>query len=446
MHPLEKRILLPEDLKPITSLQDYAARGGIKGLKKSREMSSEELIELVKQSGLRGRGGAGFPIAIKWTTVYNDPSNYKYIVCNGAEGEPGTYKDRYTIEKNPYQLLEGMLISAHAVKAHKAIICTKEKYTPIVKRISEAIAEFEQAKLIPEGYIELVLGPNEYLLGEEKAMLEVIDGRDPMPRNFPPFLVGARYTPTENNPTVVNNAETMAHLAHILRNGVEWFKSLGTDDTAGTITLSLCGDVKRPGMYEVETGLTVREALYDLAGGPVGKHPFKAMFSGVANRVMTPDLFDTKIDFGSMRAVGCGLGSGGFIVYDESRCMVAVTRLFLHFLAASSCGQCIPCNMGTRIMAGHLDNLEQGQGSMTDIEAIRLECGRCTNQTRCFLPTQAAVLCTSMLDKFPKEFESHAGNACSFPKEELILPKLESFDEETGQFTYEGKPLLVEQF
>ena len=259
-----------------------------------------------------------------------------------------------------------------------------------------------------------------------------------MPRNFPPFLVGARYTPTENNPTVVNNAETMAHLTYILRNGIEWFRSLGTEDTPGTITLSVCGDVKRPGMYEVEPGLTVRQVLYDLAGGSSGQHPFKAMFSGVANRVMTPDLFDTTIDFGSMRAVGCGLGSGGFIVYDESRCMVAVTQMFSHFLAKSSCGQCIPCNMGNNIIAEHLDNLEDGPGTLADIEAIRLECGRCTSQTRCFLPTQTSVLCTSMLDKFPEEFAAHAGQSCGHTKEKLNLPKLEYFDEETGRFIYEG--------
>ena len=436
MLELEKRVLLPEDLKPIQSLAEYKKRGGIKGLQKARKMSAEKLIAEVKASGFRGRGGAGFPMAIKWDTVSKDACPTKYVVCNFSEGEPGTYKDRYIVSKNPYQLIEGMLIASHAIGAYKAIIGIKEKYELQIDRLRKAIKAFEVAKLVKKDFFEIVLAPNVYLFGEEKALLEVIDGRTAMPRNFPPFLIGARYTPTSSNPTVVNNAESMCHLPHILAKGAEWYHTLGTEDTHGTITITLSGDVKRPGMYEVEAGLTMRQMLYDLGGGPAGDKPFKAVFSGVANAVATPEVFDTAMNFNSMRASGIGLGSAGFIVYDESQCMVKVALTFSRFLAISSCGQCNPCNMGLRTITERLDNLEYGKGSQKDIDRILLECGRCTTQTRCFLPTQESVLISSLIKKFPKEFESHIGDKCCDAKD-VILPKLKFFDEEKSQFIYD---------
>lgn len=441
MHPLETRVLLPEDLKPINTLKEYKARGGLKGLLKARDMSRTDLINLVKQSGLRGRGGAGFPTAIKWTTVYNDPASKKYVVCNGAEGEPGTYKDRYMISKNPYQLIEGLLIAAYAVDAYQAVIGTKEKFTLQVNRIKEAIKDFEAEGLIQEGYVRLVLGPDDYLFGEEKALLEVIDGRGAMPRNFPPFLVGVDYKPHEPNPTVVNNAESLSHLPHILSKGVEWFRSNGFEDTPGTMIITLSGDVKRPGMYEVPLGLTVNELLYELGQGP-REYPFKAIFSGVANRVMTPDLFDTPMGFGTLRSKGVGLGSGGFIVYDESNCIVAIALMLSRFLADSSCGQCIPCNSGTRTVTNHLQKIEDGQGTQDDIDAIRSVLGRCTNQTRCFLPVQETQLVGSVLDAFEEEVKNHLNCSCPHPKE-LVLPKLKSYDEGACEFTYEAPKLFV---
>jgi NADH:ubiquinone oxidoreductase subunit F (NADH-binding) len=440
MHPLEKRILLPQDLKPLNSLAEYKAQGGLLGLEKARGMTPKELIAEVKKANLRGRGGAGFPMAIKWETVSSAPDSKKYVVCNFAEGEPGTYKDRYLISKNPYLVLEGMLISAHAIGATQAIICTKEKFKKIVPRLQGALKEFEDAGIAPKGFLKLVLGPDNYLLGEEKGLLEVIDGRTPMPRLFPPFLVGVYWTPTETNPTVVNNAESMSHLPHILSKGADWFRSTGTADTPGTVIFSLSGDVKKPGMYEVPTGLTVRQLLYELGGGPAGNKPIRAVFSGVANRVMTPDQFDLKIDFGTLRAAGVGLGSAGFMVYDESRCMVEAAWMFAKFLAVSSCGQCVPCNMGTRVIAGHLYNLQFEKASTEDIDAIMAEAGRCTSQTRCFLPTQTSVLITSLIKKFPEEFQYHARHGCTYTTR-LSIPKIESFDEETGQFTMEANPI-----
>jgi len=438
MHPLERRVLLPEDLKPITSLDDYKKQGGLKGLEKARTMSSEAIIEEVKNSGLRGRGGAGFPAAIKWQTVHENPEATKYVVCNFAEGEPGTYKDRYLVSKNPYLVFEGMLIVAQAVSAKETIIATKTKFKPTVERLKKAIAEIEEASLCKKGYIRLVLGPDEYLFGEEKALLEVIDGREAMPRLFPPYMVGVAITPTENNPAVVNNFETMSHVAQILANGADNFKQNGTEDTPGTGIISLSGDVKKPGMYEVSFGLTIREMLYELGGGPASEHAFKAIFSGVSNRVLTPDQFDLVMDFGTLRAAGVGFGSGGFMVYDESRSMVQVAWMFSHFLAKSSCGQCIPCNMGTRDITEHLARLNEGQGTQNDVDEILAISSRCTNQARCFLPVQESILVPSLIEKFEDEFKNTTGNGKY--KRDIIIPKLESFDELQGQFAYEKNP------
>ena len=444
MHPLERRVLLPEDLKPLNSLNEYKAQGGLKGLERALSLSPQQVIAEVKKSNLRGRGGAGFPTGIKWETVYNAPDPVKYVVCNFAEGEPGTYKDRYLIEKNPYAVFEGMLITAYAIGAKQAIIGTKEKFKRIVPRIQKALEELEQAGVVKKGYVRIVLGPDEYLFGEEKGLLEVIDGRPAMPRFFPPFMVGVNIGPGENNPAVVNNAESMSHVAHILAKGADWFRSNGTQDTPGTMILTLTGDVKRPGMYEVSLGLTVRQLLYDLGGGPAADKPFRAVFSGVANRVMTPDQFDLKMDFGTLRAAGVGLGSGGFMVYDESRCIVDLALMFSRFLAAGSCGQCVPCKMGCQIITEHLYHLATGAGSKEDINDIVTETGRCTNQTRCFLPTQEAILITSCLKKFPKEFEYHANHPCNY-NSRLILPKIEYFDDATQQFTFEKDPIEFRQ-
>lgn len=438
----ETRILLPEDLKPLNSLAEYEARGGLAGLKKASVMPRAQIIAEVKKSGLRGRGGAGFPTAIKWESTVNDPSPTKYLVCNFAEGEPGTYKDRYLISKNPYQLIEGLLIAAYVIEAKQAFIGVKEKFTVQVNRLRQAIREMEAAKIMQPGYVEVVLGPDDYLFGEEKALLEVVDGRGALPRNMPPFLYGVRCTPTEYNPTVVNNAESLSHLPQILSKGADWFRLRGTADTPGTMIFTLSGDVKRPGMYELPMGTTLRQLLDEVGGGPAAEYPFKAVFSGVANTVITPDIFDTPLDFGSMRAKGSGVGSGGFIVYDARHCMVKIARMLSQFLAVSSCGQCVPCNLGCRVITRHLNRIEDGIGSQDDINAIFAECGRCTNQTRCFLPTQESKMISSIIQKFPEEFRVHLGRTCS-DYNELVLPKIEYFDETTRRFTYEKPKVEV---
>ena len=443
MLPQEKRILLPQDLTPVKTLEEYRGIGGLQGLAKARSLGPQQVIDLVKQSGLRGRGGAGFPTGVKWQTVFDDPSSTKYVVCNAAEGEPGTYKDRYLLGKNPYWVLEGMLIAAHAMSAPAAVIGTKKKFTLPVEHLQKAVAELEAAGVAPRGFLEIVLGPDDYLFGEEKALLEVIDGYDAIPRNFPPFFVGIRATPAERNPALVNNAESMSHLPNIFAKGPEWFRSIGTKDTPGTMMITLSGDVKRPGIYELPTGLTLRQLLNDIGGGPVGDQPFKAVFSGVSNAVILPKSFDTVMDFGSLRAAGAGLGSGGFMVYDASHCMVKIALMFSSFLAESSCGQCVPCKRGCRIITGHLDDLECNRGSQENIDDIFYESRHCTDQTRCFLPQQEAKVITSIIQAFPEDFRRHAqGQPCPLTRQP-VLPKIESFNEATSGFVYEKKQPVV---
>ncbi len=437
MHPLECRRLLPQDLKPLT-VSGYISQGGGLAIKKALSMAPADIIEELKKANLRGRGGAGFPTAIKWGGVRNEPCPTKYVVCNFSEGEPGTYKDRYNILKNPYHLLEGIAIAIHAIGAKEAYIGIKKKYKPQIHRLFSARKEMENSGIIQSGVIKIHLGQDEYLYGEEKGLIESIDGNFPMPRNIPPYIQGVNFTPNSPNPTCVNNVESFCQVTHIMDKGANWFKSVGSEDTPGTVMCTVCGDIKQPGVYELAAGkVTLKQLLYDIAQGPVGQSPLKAVFSGVASGVVTPERFDTPLDFGSLKKVGGGLGSGGFIVYDQNACMVQAALKFSNFLAKSSCGQCVPCNWGTVHITEYLKKIEFGRGCQDDIEAILEICGCCTNQTRCFLPTQESILISSIIKAFPGEFKAHIEGQRPSQERDLVLPKLHDYNEETFTFSYD---------
>jgi NADH-quinone oxidoreductase subunit F len=345
-------ILLLDD--PIRSLDDYIEGGGGRGLATALERAPEDVIEEVRRSGLRGRGGAGFPTGIKWRTVREDPCPTKYLVCNAAEGEPGTFKDRWLLRMNPYQVLEGLAIAAHAVGAKAAYLGIKAGFQREGERLEQAMREMGDRDLLGPIPIELVPGPDEYLFGEEKALLEVIEGNLPLPRIVPPWMEGLFREPGSPNPTAVNNAETLANVPHIIREGAGWFRSFGTEDSPGTMLFTLTGDVRHSGVYELPLGLTLRELVYGLGGGPPEGRELKAVFPGASSTVISPEQLDTPLGFDPMRAVGTALGSGGFVVYD-SACIVRATLSFSRFLYVESCAQCPACKHGTGAITGLLE-------------------------------------------------------------------------------------------
>jgi NADH-quinone oxidoreductase subunit F len=432
--------LLP--LKPIASLDEYIASGGGSALNKALGMTQEELITAVVNSGLRGRGGAGFPTGKKWKTVTDDPCPVKYFVCNAAEGEPGTFKDRMLMRRNPYQLLEGIAIGAHAIGARGAYIGMKRSFEKEYSALSRALQEMSGAQMLGSIPITIVRGPEDYLLGEEKALLEVIEGGLAMPREaeYPPYVKGLFVTnPLQLNPAVMNNAETLSNIPRIVLHGADEFRTAGTENSPGTMVFTVSGDVQKPGVYELPLGTTLRELLMKHGGGPLAGRTIKAVFSGVSNAVILPEQLDTPLDFDSMKAIGSGLGSGGFIVYDNTTCMVKVAHTFSRFLWLESCNQCSACKQGTDRSTIHLKMLIDGEGKDDTVDQIIAGAVMAPQGNRCFLPVEHQQLQLSILKSFTAEFAAHLQHGCENHRE-APLPKLEDFDEATHQFSYsEGR-------
>jgi len=429
-------VLLPE--KPITSVDAYFADGGGQALDKALKMPREQIIAEVKKSGLRGRGGGGFPTGLKWAGVAHDPCPTKYVVCNGSEGEPGSFKDHMLMRKNPYQLLEGIAITAYAIGAQKAFLGIKASSQREVNTVQRALDEMSKRETLGPTPIELVLGPEDYLFGEEKALLEVVEGRDPLPREAdnPPYVKGLFITdPQEPNPTVVNNVETLSNVPHILRQGGAWFRAIGTPDSPGTMIFTVCEDVQRPGVYELPMGVPLRTLIYDCGGGPLPSRQFKGFFSGVANPVILPSGLDTPMDFNSMRAIGSGLGSGGFVAYDNFACMVRVAHMFAKFLWLESCNQCWSCKLGTNRSMTYLQRLIEGVGDEMDVELAIQGAMMAPHGNRCYLPVEHSLSCPSIIRAFSNEFIAHYRRGCQGCRD-LVLPKIHDFDETKNVFTY----------
>jgi NADH-quinone oxidoreductase subunit F len=421
--------------EPVGTLSDYLAIGGGDGLAAAREHGPEWVIDAVAASGLRGRGGAGFPTGTKWATVRKAASPTTYVVGNAAEGEPGTFKDRYLIRRNPYQVLEGLLIAALAVDAGRAFIVIKRRYREEIARLCGALDELRDADLLGPATVHIVLGPDAYLLGEEKATVEVIDGGAPLPRIFPPYQVGPFARRGCANPTAMNNVETLAHVPEILRRGPEWFRSSGTGDCPGTMVFTISGDVLRPTVAELPLGISLR-LLVDLVGGGVAAgRRVRAVIPGASGAILTEDQLDTPLDFDAMRAAGSELGSAGFVVYDDTACVVAATLAFSRFLAAESCAQCPACKQGIVSITECLERIERGDGSQRDIDTMVSKCGTVTGGQRCALPTGAAALVRSSLSHFAGEFDEHLRLPCPL-RHDLPVPMIADFDESTGQFRY----------
>lgn len=431
----ERRILTDET--PVTSLAEYRDRGGGKALDTALKSNPADVIAIIRNSGLRGRGGGGFPTSIKWDGLRRSDASRKFVCANGAEGEPGTFKDRYLMRHNPFQILEGLAIAAEIVSAERVFIVLKKSFTPEIAAVQHALDELKDVAAVA-GKIELVLGSDEYLLGEEKALLEVIEGGLPLPRLLPPYLhglfAGALGGP-EGNPTVVNNVETLAHVPQIITNGPDWFRGFGTQDTPGTMIFTISGDVNQPLVREFPLGVTLRELIYESAGGLGAGRSLKAIFSGVANAVITPEKLDIPLSFDRMKEAGSGLGSAGFIVYDDTACMVDVAYQFSKFLHVESCNQCPPCKMGSREITRDLRHLLDGEADSRVIDDILHIATWTPNGARCFLASEESIVVPSIVRAFLDDFGAHIEDRCQL-RHNLTLPKLVDFSESAG-FTYD---------
>ena len=428
------RLLPPE---AVTDLGEHLAAGGGAGLERALRLSPDEVIDEIEAAGLRGRGGAGFPTATKWRGVRStaaETNSRLDLVANAAEGEPGTYKDRTLLEQQPYAFLEGVCIALHASGARTAHIGIKEGFTAAVGRLSAALEQVREVGWPGADRISLVTGPDAYLFGEETGMLEVIEGNLPMPRIVKPFEAGLHATTSQPNPTIVNNVETLSHVARIMTNGSQWFRQAGTDDSPGTMVFTVVGDVANPGVYELALGTPLRTLLEDIAGA----EDVKAAFSGVSTAVITPDLLDTPLCFDRMSEAGVGLGSGGFIVYDASRSIVDVLHVLMNFLAVESCGQCNACKLGTGAMAEILAKIQRGEAEQTDLETLLKRSHTVTDQNRCYLPVGAQLMVGSTVERFVDEFVATVERGEPTPAD-LPTPLVEHIDEDTGAVTFPSR-------
>lgn len=417
---------------PLGSLDEYLATdvGGL-GLGRAVELGPAAVVDEVARAGLRGRGGGGFPTGRKWAGVRDQPGDRRYLVVNGAEGEPGTFKDRALLRANPYQVVEGAIIAAFAIGASEVFVGLKASFEAERAAVVRAVAEMQSAGICTDCRVTVVGGPGEYLFGEEKALLEVIEGKDPLPRLLPPYEhglfaggpqqgwearrdvggdVGARAQGA--NPTLVNNVETLANVPHILARGAGWFRREGTEASPGTVVCTVVGDVARDGVGEVAMGTPLAEVVDRVGGGARPGRVLRAVLPGVANAVLTAERFGVPLTYEDLAAAGSGLGAAGFIAVDDTACPLEVARKVSRFLHVESCGQCPPCKQGSGEITEALDRIEEGRGQLADVEAIQGWLVRVTDGSRCYLATQEQVVVASVLRAFAAEVAEHLVTGC----------------------------------
>jgi NADH-quinone oxidoreductase subunit F len=413
--PLEIKVLTRRfGMQDSASIGTYLATGGYQGLEKARSMKPEEIIEEVKISGLRGRGGAGFPTGMKWSFVPRTSPKPKYIVVNADESEPGTCKDRLLIENDPHQLIEGVLIAGLAVDAHAGYIYIRGEYRYLIDIMDKAIAEAYSHGILGKGFdLYTHTGAGAYECGEESALLESLEGKRGVPRIRPPFpaVVGAFQCPT-----VLNNVETFCAVPAILRDGGKVFADLGTPKNGGTRLFCLSGHVNRPGVYELPMGFNLLRLIEEVGGGVRGGKKLKAVIPGGSScPVLKADECDLTMDFDSVAKARSMLGSGGVVVMDENTCMVKAMLRIMRFYAHESCGWCIPCREGTTWLKKLLQRMHDGMGQRSDITLIGDLAKNMLGRTFCPLGDAAAMPTISFVEKFRDEFEAHLdGKPCPY--------------------------------
>lgn len=395
-------------------IEEYIAVGGYEALAKVvTTMSPEDVIEEIKKSGLRGRGGGGFPTGMKWQFAKASVSDKKYVICNADEGDPGAFMDRSVLEGDPHKILEGMAVCGYAIGADEGYIYVRAEYPLAIKRLRIAIEQAEAMGLLGENIfgsgfsfkLHIKEGAGAFVCGEETALMASIEGKRGMPRPRPPFPAVAGLW---GKPTNINNVETFGNVAAIITNGADWYAGFGTEKSKGTKVFALTGKINNTGLAEVPMGITMREIIYDIGGGINGGKKFKAVqIGGPSGGCLPESMLDLSIDYDSLTAVGAMMGSGGLVVMDEDTCMVDVAKFFLNFTQSESCGKCTPCREGTKRMLEVLTRITEGQGREGDIELLE-ELARNIKETAlCGLGQTAPNPVLSTLKYFRHEYEAH---------------------------------------
>ena len=421
------------DIDP-TSIDEAIAIGAFQGLKRALSMSRKEVIDEVLKSGLRGRGGGGFPTGRKWSFV-PDTDEPKYMICNGDEGDPGAFMDRSIIEGNPCAVIEGMMIAGYAIGANDGYFYVRAEYPLAVQRLTNAIKELEELGILGDHILgtdfsfrcHIRLGAGAFVCGEETALINSIEGKRGMPRPRPPFPAVKGLW---GHPSVVNNVETLACVPFILREGWEKFAAVGTNDTKGTKVFALGGKVNNVGLVEVPLGTTLRQLIYDIGGGIPGGKKFKAIQTGgPSGGCLTEKDLDTPIDFGSLIAAGSMMGSGGAIVMDEDNCMVDVAKFYMTFICDESCGKCSPCRIGTKRCLEILTKICDGKGEPKDLEELKELSQYIQSNSLCALGQTATNPILSTMKAFPEEYQAHVvdhkcpAHVCKNMMEYYIVPE-----------------------
>ena len=396
------------------NIEDYIAEDGYIALSTViNNMTPEEVISCIKESGLRGRGGAGFPTAIKWQFARNSKANPKYIICNADEGDPGAFMNRRVLEGDPHSVIEGMAIAAYAIGCQQGYVYCRAEYPIAVKTLRIAIQQARNLGLLGNNIfdsdfcfdLEVRIGAGAFVCGEETALMSSIEGKRGEPRPRPPFPAVKGLW---GSPTNINNVETYANVPQIIHRGADWYAKMGTEKSKGTKTFALAGDVKNTGLIEVPFGITLREIVYDVGGGIKDDKEFKAIQTGGPMGGCLPkEYLDLPVDYESLGKAGSIMGSGGLIVMDEDTCMVDIARFFMEFTQEESCGKCVPCRVGTRRILDILERICNGQGKDGDIETLEMLCQEIKDTSLCGLGQGASTPVISTLKHFRSEYEAH---------------------------------------
>jgi NADH-quinone oxidoreductase subunit F len=411
---MEQRLVMAHcGLIDPNDIHQYIAEGGYSGLVKALGTEPEEVVDTIENSGLRGRGGAGFPTGRKWRLARAAETDEKIVICNGDEGDPGAYMDRTILESNPHQLLEGLAICAYGVGADQAIVYVRAEYPLAVETMKQAIKSAEDLSLLGSSIlgtsfnleVSVFQGSGAFVCGEETALIQSVEGKRGMPQYRPPYPVEKGLW---GRSTVVNNVKTLSSVPSIIMKGAEWFRTIGTESSPGTAIFSVVGNVKHAGLVEIAMGTSLRTLIFDVCGGIPKKKEFKAVQIGGPSGGCLPESFlDTPIDFDSLTEAGAMMGSGGMVVMDEDSCMVDVARYFLDFTQKESCGKCTFCRIGTRHLLNILDRLTKGQGSEEDLELLATLSQDIKNGSLCGLGKTAPNPVLTSLEYFFEEYEAH---------------------------------------